>query len=124
MIVSVFIRYYKAFTSMKHIPISLKDYFSLYFGTNGVGKSSVLEALDSFFNDREWNINKNAKNASLYPPCIVPVFMMDKEKFSRIKNKDLQTKIENLSDFFWNVQKDKFSNPTSEMNEFLNIGNN
>ena len=53
---------------MKFIPIcnDYKHKFSMFIGDNGVGKSSVLEALNAFFNGTEWNITKNAKKDQVF----------------------------------------------------------
>ena len=58
MVIGLFLKNYKVYNGLKFIPLSNGTYFSALFGPNGVGKSSVLEALDTFFNDREWNIFK------------------------------------------------------------------
>ena len=51
MIIGIFLKNYKVYDGLKFIPLSNGSYFSALFGPNGVGKSSVLEALDTFFND-------------------------------------------------------------------------
>jgi len=107
MIASVFIRHYKAFNGINHIPLFIDNNFSVFFGSNGIGKSSILEALDSYFNNRNWNINKFAKSHGFTEtnrPYIVPVFIIKKESLPE-NNAKLKEKIQKLSDAFWNIKK-------------------
>jgi len=117
MIVSVFIRHYKAFNGINHIPLFVDKNFSVFFGSNGIGKSSILEALDSYFNNRNWNINKFAKSHGLLiennRPYIVPVFIINKESLSEIDEK-LKEKIQKLSDAFWNIKRNDINKGSSE----------
>ncbi|MGL4760132.1 MAG: AAA family ATPase [Sarcina sp.] len=80
MILGMFINGYKSYKKSHYIPIlrQLGDTFSVYIGNNGVGKSAIFEALDVFFNEREWNINKGATKGDIY---ISPVFLVDKQEF-------------------------------------------
>jgi predicted ATP-dependent endonuclease of OLD family len=107
MIVSVFIRHYKAFNGINHIPLFINNNFSVFFGSNGIGKSSILEALDSYFNNRNWNINKFAKShgfTEINRPYIVPVFIIKKESLPD-NNSKLKEKMKKLSDAFWNINR-------------------
>lgn len=96
MIVGLFLRHYKIYENAYFIPLtdSFEDSFNVFIGNNGVGKSSVLEALDSFFNGKNWNINNNAnKNDSF----ISPIFL--------IKKSEIQSAVslQEISEYFWNV---------------------
>ncbi|ELA8261467.1 AAA family ATPase [Vibrio alginolyticus] len=84
MIVGAFIRYIKTYQGMNYIPLTDSDQFCGIVGNNGVGKSSILEALDCFFNDKTWNLNNNVKKHGLsrVEPLIVPVFMIKKDEIS------------------------------------------
>ena len=56
-----FLKYYKVYQSYTYVPIlNNEKKFSLYTWTNWVWKSSVLQALDSFFNKSEWVLNLDA----------------------------------------------------------------
>ncbi len=64
MIVSLFIRHFKIYKGINFIPLSTGNGFSSIIGDNGVGKSTILEALDFSFNKKnsqEWPINNEAK---------------------------------------------------------------
>ena len=96
MLVGIFLRHYKIYENAYFIPLteSFEDSFNVFIGNNGVGKSSVLEALDSFFNGKSWNINNNANKNDSY---ISPIFIINKS--------DIQSTIslQEISNYFWNV---------------------
>lgn len=65
MITSLFLRHFKIYKGITFIPISEGCGFSSLIGENGVGKSSVLEALDFAINRKsnsDWPVNNEAKN--------------------------------------------------------------
>lgn len=80
MILGTFINGYKSYRKSYYIPIAekIEDKYSTYIGNNGVGKSAIFEALDVFFNEREWNINKGATKNDIY---ISPIFLINKVEF-------------------------------------------
>lgn len=82
MITGVFLRYFKTYSGTNYIPLSSGSNFCGLVGNNGIGKSSILEAFDSFFNGKIWNINSGMKKASASTAGshIVPVFMVNKEE--------------------------------------------
>lgn len=82
MIIGIFLRYFKTYSGTNYIPLSSGSNFCGLIGNNGIGKSSILEALDSFFNGKNWNINSGLKKASTGTASshIVPVFMIKKEE--------------------------------------------
>lgn len=102
MIIGVYLRHIKAYKGITYIPIGLKYKFVTYLGENGVGKSSILESLDCFFNNKNYSINKSALTDGIYTksndPFITPIFIIKKDKITRSK-KDF----EKLSNFFWDM---------------------
>ena len=104
MIVGLFLKHIKAYKGINFVPIGLKYKFISYVGENGVGKSSILESLDSFFNGRAYPINKSAISDSISTvgnePFISPIFLIEKTKVTRQKKE-----FEKVSSFFWNVEK-------------------
>lgn len=54
-----FIKYYKVFQSLHFMPLTWKSNFAIYTWNNWAGKSSILQALDSYFNNINWYINNN-----------------------------------------------------------------
>lgn len=97
MLIGLFLRSYKTYENFNFIPFTdgKNERFNLFIGTNGAGKSSVLEALDTFFNDRPFIVHSNSKaeNAS-----IAPVFLIEKTKIIDSATKDF---IEKISSIFW-----------------------
>ena len=118
MVVGVFLRNYKIYDGIKFVPISYGEKFTSYFGQNGIGKSSILESLDTFFNNREWNIFNRKSSGYMNDAYIVPLFLIKKTEISN-KNKNLHSLLEKLSDFFWNAEDLKSS--SSEMSFFLDF---
>lgn len=117
MIVGVFLKNYKVYDGIKFIPVTFDEYFSAYFGQNGVGKSSILEAFDTFFNSRPWNDFKSGKGGNGYVniPYIVPVFLIQKKEVQSTLKKWISI-IEKLSDYYWNI---KSVDNSQEANAFL-----
>lgn len=122
MIIGVFLKNYKVYDGIKFVPISYSEYFSAYFGQNGVGKSSILEALDTFFNGRPWNPFKSGKGGNGYvnTPYVVPLFLISKNEAS-VKLKKYKDKLETLSDYFWNVESIINSSEASAFFEFRKV---
>jgi recombinational DNA repair ATPase RecF len=63
MIIGTLLRHYKTYKGIHFIPCSESPNFTFnaYVGTNGVGKSSILEALNVYFNGGEWNMKLRKK---------------------------------------------------------------
>lgn len=112
MIVSIFLRHFKIYKGINYIPLSEGVGFSSIIGENGCGKSSILEALDFFFNKKgatEWPINNEAKSDGISGdnfPFIVPVFLIHKNKLRQELKSDLEqfNKAHLLSDFLWKAK--------------------
>ncbi len=112
MITSIFLRHFKIYKGINFIPLSEGNGFTSIIGENGVGKSSVLEALDFSFNklnSQGWPINNEAKYEGISGenfPYIAPVFLIKKDNLRKTKKDDLDffTKAEKLSNFLWNTK--------------------
>ena len=63
MLVGCLLRHYKVYENVVFIPVSsgVDGSLAVFTGNNGVGKSSVLEAVNSFFYQKNWNVNSKAK---------------------------------------------------------------
>ncbi|NFG02909.1 ATP-binding protein [Clostridium sporogenes] len=104
MIIGLFIRHYKVYQGVNYIPIC-DDYdnkFTSFIGDNGVGKSSTLEALNTYFNNGYWNITKSTKKSQAF---IAPVFLIKKTDLLKkiCSESDMVKYIEFLSTYFWSV---------------------
>ena len=109
MLVGLFVRHYKIYENAYFIPLteSVDTGLNVFIGNNGVGKSSVLEALDSFFNGAYWNINKKGNKNDCY---ICPIFLINKKDIEKVNH------LESLSKFFWNVNvEDKTHNARKQL---------
>lgn len=95
MILGIFLKGYKTYQNLTFIPFIQEPShkLSIFIGKNGAGKSSILEALDTLFNNREWNTNINSKKGEGF---ICPIFLISK------REKTLSKAIPYISDYFWN----------------------
>jgi len=100
MLVGLFLRHYKIYRAINFIPISAGAGFSAYLGANGSGKSSILDALDKFFNGGDWSINVQAKSeggisGDEKTPFIMPIFLVPRDKLKNSRT------AEALSSYLW-----------------------
>lgn len=121
MIIGMFIKHIKAYKGIRYVPVGSKYNFVTYIGENGAGKSSILEALDSFFNNKPYLINKSALNDGIKTqgnePFISPIFLIKKEKITRQKKE-----FDRVSSFFWNInKKDIHGSIQTSMGEFFKV---
>lgn len=118
MITGVLLRHYKNYNNINFIPIcNDEEYkFTAYIGNNGVGKSAVLESIDVFFNDRDWNVTRGSKGTEAF---ICPMFLISKNRIDENdKNKVL---IDKISEYLWNADKNLNANfiSTPELKKWL-----
>lgn len=74
MIYSVQIKNYKIYHKNTFVQLgTFGNPFSAVIGKNGVGKSTVLESLDTMFNSRGWNLNSKNKKSSAYVSIVFEV---------------------------------------------------
>ncbi|UII19919.1 AAA family ATPase [Fulvivirga ligni] len=99
MLVGIFIRHYKVYKGANYIPFGTNDIenFNLFIGHNGAGKSSILEALDTFFNGREFTVNNGAKRDQCF---VAPLFLIKKDELNNY-SKSAQEIIPIISEFFF-----------------------
>lgn len=95
--------------------------FVSYIGENGVGKSSILEAIDSYFNTKPYPLNKGALNDGISTsgnePFIAPIFLIDRSKVTKKKYE-----FEKISNIFWNIEKKTLSpGVQGSMKEFFEL---
>lgn len=84
MIVGIFLRYIKTYRGYNYIPLVSDDRFCGLVGNNGIGKSSILEAIDALFNGKPLNLNIATKRSGLADtnPHVVPVFLIKRSDLS------------------------------------------
>jgi predicted ATPase len=117
MITGLILRHYKIYKALNYIPVCdrRENNLSIYVGNNGVGKSSILEALNTFFNNGIWNKHKEGKQDETF---ICPVCLIKKTElnsFRGVSTEDKET-IECLSNHFWTLTP---SGGTGEINKFF-----
>ena len=100
MIIGLFLRAIKTYRQMHFIPVAFNNQNKMinYIGDNGVGKSSILEGLDSFFNKKEYNVNIDYRTEHREEriPFFVPIFLIEKENISL---ETIDEKIMTIDDF-------------------------
>lgn len=106
MLLGLIIRNLKSYETNHYVKVinNKPNNLSFYVGINGVGKSAVLEAIDSFFNQQDWNYTKGQKRDDVE---ISLVFAVEKSKI-----KKCQQKFNLISDFFWNIEANTKLNNT------------
>ncbi|GAK03911.1 hypothetical protein JCM19037_2272 [Geomicrobium sp. JCM 19037] len=137
MILGVLLKGYKSYQKSVFIPISksTEEKYSVYIGNNGVGKSAIFEALDTFFNGRPWNVTRGGNKEEFY---IAPIFLIEKNNFkNRVyssnnyepteieENKDLVHVLNFISQYFWGVKSDYNSLVTkwNHIKDFFDLRN-
>jgi len=100
MILGVVLRNFKIYKSITYIPLSNGDNFCGLIGKNGIGKSSVLESFDFYFNNKSFKVNINNQNASEEECYVVPIFAIDKHL---IADPELSVLAESFSNKIWTV---------------------
>jgi len=114
MIIGLQVRHYKAYRNINFIPVGFEHNFVAYSGENGAGKSSILEAIDTFLNNKGWLLTKQERESDSY---ICPVFLIPKDKVNRsVSTFDL------ISDFFWDLEEKDKSNKFFEIRKSLPEG--
>lgn len=112
MIAGVILRNFKNFKNQHYIPLTLNDKYSWLIGENGVGKSSILQALDVVLNRTDINrldINNDARSQGFdtREPFIVPIYLIRK---SRLRNNTyLYKSLEIISDITWQLESEDFN---------------
>jgi predicted ATP-dependent endonuclease of OLD family len=123
MIIGTIVRNIKTYSGINYVPLTFGQTFNGLVGNNGIGKSSILEALDCFFNLRQWNYNIVTKKSGVIitRPHIVPVFLFKIGEVT-FENIDLAKK---LSDYVWSLEESDILSQNRDQfktfNEQLNI---
>lgn len=102
MIIGLILKNYKAYREPVYIPLSNGENFTGIIGENGAGKSSVLESLNTFFNDYPWQCNEISGSATM-AGYIVPLFLIRKEEIKNLPNITLITL---LSKELWKIKNE------------------
>ncbi|MEW6462043.1 MAG: AAA family ATPase, partial [Pseudomonadota bacterium] len=112
MITGIFVRHYGIYKNINYIPLSDGEKFTSIIGDNGVGKSSILDAIDKFMNPKDsgdWVINKQARleggiKTPDKSPYIAPCFLISHKTAAQLSSENLKT-LKALSNYFWTTTK-------------------
>lgn len=99
MLLGMGLKNYKVYKNIQFIPISSGASFSAYLGPNGIGKTSIFEALDRFFNGGEWITNNESKKGSDDSAFVAPLFLIPTGDIALTKKEKRLASL--LSAFFW-----------------------
>lgn len=86
MIIGVILNNFKCFKGLHYIPLTNADgtNFTGLIGLNGVGKSTVLEALDCVFNGKKLSPTIGQDIMPFKMTRIIPIFVIDGKEFQMI----------------------------------------
>ncbi|WP_299780855.1 AAA family ATPase [uncultured Formosa sp.] len=106
MIIGLSIKYFKTYSATNYIPLSNGQSFNGIVGNNGIGKSSVLEALDCLFNNGHFNFNTTVRKSGeeTTNPHIVPIFLIKKDA-DIITAENIEI-AQQYSDFIWEIKEE------------------
>lgn len=112
MISGLFVRHYGIYKNINYIPLSDGEKFTSIIGDNGVGKSSVFDALDKFMNPKDsgdWIINKQARieggiKTLDKAPFIAPCFLIKHSSALKLPRESLKI-LKIISNYFWSTSK-------------------
>lgn len=112
MIVGLILRNYKNFKDQHYIPITLDGNSSWLIGDNGVGKSTILQAVDTVLNQndiKKLDINNEARAQGLEArePFIVPIFLLKKSMIRSHLN--IYRILETVSNTTWQIESEDFN---------------
>lgn len=103
MILAVILRNYKCYKGICFIPLrrNIHQNMNMIIGDNGVGKSSVLESMNTFFNDAPWIFNTDSSDVK--EASIGVLFLLKKDQLSSSFTHNEQSLLGIISRYFWEV---------------------
>ena len=106
MILATVLRNYKCYKGINVISFShdVTNSLNMIIGNNGVGKSAILESLDTLFKNAHWIINNVARKRD--DSAVGALFLLKKSVANRkLDSRDIEL-ISGASDFFWHIDFD------------------
>ena len=106
MILATVLRNFKCYKGINVIPFShdISNSLNMIIGNNGVGKSAILESLDTLFNNAHWIINNEARKRD--DSAVGALFLLNKSEVNRkLDSRDIEL-LNSASDFFWQIDLD------------------
>lgn len=118
MLIGAAIKNYKVYKNLQYVPISFGSEFSAFLGPNGIGKTSIFEALDKFFNGGDWSVNSDAKKGS-DEAFVAPLFLIPIDKLSLNKKERRVASL--MSDYFWNYSTVSYTSFIKHIKDAITI---
>ncbi len=110
MILGAVLRNYKCYSRTHYIPFykDREENLNVIIGDNGVGKSTILEALDSLFNEgTPWIVNSDSPS---HESSVGALFLIEKDKCNSVLNTIEQNILTTISDAMWSLDPKTNSN--------------
>ena len=122
MILAAILRNFKCYKGINVIPFCQENVhdMNIIIGNNGVGKSAILEGLDTFFNDAPWIIN-NEIRGKMEDVSVGVVMMVLKEFVSKKLDSKEKQILNDISEMFWTI--DDTNSMLRYYPEFVSIRN-
>ena len=118
MIIGIALRNFKVYKNINYMPISHGSNFTGIIGTNGIGKSSIMEALDCFFNNKPWLLNVDSKKEDSW---IMPIFAIQK---SKVDNEELTQYFEKVTEYVLSEEQASGAQKKSFDDHLVSLRNN
>ena len=101
MIIATVLKNFKCYKGINVVPFSKEslNFLNIIIGNNGVGKSAILEALDTLFNDAHWIVNNDTKTKD--DSQVAALFLLKKETIDKCLDAREQSIVSEISEFFW-----------------------
>lgn len=102
MIIATVLKNFKCYKGINAISFSEENpnNLNLIIGNNGVGKSAILEGLDTLFNDAHWIQNNDAKSKE--DTQVGALFLLSKDFVTQNLDQKGESIVNEISSFFWN----------------------
>ena len=106
MVLAAILRNFKCYKGIHVVPFCDDDVFdmNIIIGDNGVGKSAILEGLDTFFNDAPWIVNNDLKGKKTEVSVGVVMLVLKNFVDGFLDAREQQIMSE-ISDLFWTVDE-------------------
>ena len=103
MILAAILRNFKCYKGINIIPFNngSLDCMNIIIGNNGVGKSAVLEGLNTLFNDSQWIIHNEV--SSKKDVSVGAIMLVEKNKLENVLSETEKHNLLDISNFFWAV---------------------
>ena len=116
MILAVILKNYKCYKGITFIPLrqNIHQNMNMIIGDNGVGKSSVLESMNTFFNDAPWILNKDSSDVN--DAFVGILFLLKKDQLPNSFSDNDLSLLNKISEYYWKLNVELLGNPKQYKN--------